>query len=94
MNDEQMQSAAKAQLERIVVAAGALLRRKPEILSGMAREGKPPEQCEAAFGHEMNFFLTDARRAAMMAGMPQRNIEAALFQFEQRGAKTNDPRVN
>jgi 2-hydroxychromene-2-carboxylate isomerase len=91
MTDEQTRSAAKAQFERIVVAAGVLLRRKPEILSGMAREGKTPEQCEAAFAQEMDFFLTDARRAAMMSGMPQRDIEAALFQFQQRGAESNEP---
>ena len=94
MTDEQSRSAGKAQFDRIFVAASVLLRRKPEILAGMAREGTPPAQCEAAFAREMGVFLTDARRAAMIAGMPQREIEVALFQFEQGGSEATPTDVD
>ncbi|MGF6549296.1 hypothetical protein [Paraburkholderia youngii] len=83
MTDERTRSAGKAQFDRIVTAAGVLLRRKSEILAGMAKEGRSPDQCEAAFAREMEVFLTDARRAAMVAGMPPRDVEVTLFQFEQ-----------
>jgi hypothetical protein len=83
MTDERAREAGKAQFERILVAAGVLLRRKPEILAGMTKEGRSPEQSEAAFAREMEVFLTDARRVAMVAHMPQREVEAALFQFDQ-----------
>lgn len=82
MTNDRMRSAGEAQFDRILAAASVLLRRKPEILAGMASEGTSPAQCEADFASEMGIFLTDARRAAMIAGIPQREVEAALFQFE------------
>ncbi|MFM0243769.1 hypothetical protein [Paraburkholderia sediminicola] len=89
MIDERTRSAAKAQFDRILVAASILLQRKSEILAGMAREGKSPAQCEAAFARELGGFLADARRAAIVADMPQREVELALFQFEQGDPESN-----
>lgn len=73
--------AARAKFDRALVAAMVLLKRRPEILAGMAREGKTDEQCHAAFSTELAFFIDEARRAALVAQMPHRELEQHLFPY-------------